>query len=507
MFKSMNNDRVLWASQIQPPSAGKFLHVDWDYKLVMACHSIHTSAQAKSLLSDEQQLISVCRWFIEALYQADCSFPPVPLAVPQSSGSFTLGKVFAPPFGYRITKLVVQAAISANFVIEKKGVFNPDGKGSISRFTPAKRLKAYFIEIGHSWQYLSPPDKEKGILIAMKPKGKERRYPNGEDPARIKTMQKNLNRINRFLAKQCIWIDLPNSILLKGISASQHELVDSFALAQDVSKGIAVNFQNVFLRRIFAQSFEQGGRFYGGWWQSVKSELRPRILINDYLTSECDFSSLSLRMLYAEAGLECGDEDLYDIGFTFPNDPIESRKIVKRYINALLNDKLGKYRLSPESLRYLGVSQSLLFNAVCERHTSLLSYFHSGVGLRLQFMDSQIAEQVMLHFISKNEVCLPVHDSFIVRRGLEKELQSTMETVFKKFFQSVPKVKSTSGYVDIGFIYFDKKLASPLIADAVTKHIDEHSIMHSYHISWERTTFTKEQIILRDKSTELVHGR
>jgi len=499
----MKNDKVLWASQIQPPSAEKFLHSDWDSKLAMACHSIHTSAEARSLLSDEQQLLSVCRWLIEALYQAHCSFPPVPLAIPQSPGAFTMGKIYAPPFGYRITRLVIHTAVSADFVTEKIGVFNPNGTGSISRFSPANRLKTYFIEIGHCWQFVNPPDPKKGILIAMKPKGKERRLPNCDDPTGIKTMQKNLKRINQFLAKQCICIDLPNSILLKGIKASQKEWEESFAIDQDLSKGIAVNFQNVFLRRIFAQNFQQGGRFYGGWWQSIKSELRHRILINDYLTTECDFSTLSLRMLYAEAGLGCGDEDLYDIGIPYPNEPIESRKTIKRYINALLNDRSGKYRLNSSELKHLGVSNSALFNAVCVRHKSLLNHFHSGVGLRLQFIDSQIAEQVMLHFVRKNEVCLTVHDSFIVRRGLENELKAIMMEVFLKFLGKLPKVKSTSGYKDIGFIHIDKELTRPRIVETITKHLEDHSIMLSYHNSWEQASFNKEELILR--SMQLDH--
>jgi hypothetical protein len=499
----MKNDRVLWASQVNPPSAKSFFHDDWDFKLVMACRSMHLSSKATPLLTDEQHLLSACRWLIEALYQAHCSFPPVSLAIPQSSGSFTVGNVYAPPFGYRITKLVIQAAIDANFVTERKGVFNPDGTGTISRFSAAARLKAYFTEIGHQWQFASPPDFEKGILIAMKPKGKERRFPNSEDPAGIKTMQRNLKRINRFLSKQCIWIDLPNSILLKGIKASQHELKDSFALDQDLSNGVAVNFQNVFLRRIFAQNFEQGGRFYGGWWQTIKSELRPRILINDSLTSECDFSTLSLRMLYAEVGLECGDEDLYDLGIAYHSDPNECRKIVKQYINALLNDRSGKYRLSPTQLKELGISAKDLFGAVCKRHGSLLDHFHSGVGLRLQCMDSRIAEQVMLHFIAKNEVCLPVHDSFIVRRGLESELKATMMEVFFKFLGKLPKVKSTSGYKNVSFLVIDKELARRSIATALTKHFEDHSIMLSYHSSWERATYSKQDIILRDRNFEL----
>ena len=503
----MKNDHVLWASQIPPPSAANFLHEDWDFKLAMACHSMHTSEKAKSLISDEQQLLSVCRWLIEALYQAHCSFPPVPAAIQQSSGAFTRGKVLAPPFGYRITKLVLDAAIEAEIVDKEKGYFNPAGKGKVSRFSAINRLKAHFIELEHCWQYVSPISKEKSILIAMAPKGKFRRYATSEDPTCIKTMQKNLLKINTFLAKQCIYIDLPNAILLKGIKASQGTIDDSFELNQDLSNGSAINFQNVFLRRIFAQSFDQGGRFYGGWWQSVKKELRSRIVINEYLTSECDFSSISLRMLYAKEQADCGEGDLYDLGVSFPNDPDTSRDIVKRYINALLNDASKKYQLDKEDLIYLGISRKVLFDAVCERHSLLRKYFYSGIGLQLQFMDSKMAEHVMLHFVKINQVCLPIHDSFIVRRGLENELQIAMKFAFEKYFAALPKVKLTSGYDGFGFKYFDKSIPPQLLAEAVEKHLDDYSIMRLYFSSWEHCNFTEEQMILRERYFDQLSNR
>jgi hypothetical protein len=212
-------------------------------------------------------------------------------------------------------------------------------------------------------------------------------------------------------------------------------------------------------------------------------------------------------MLYAEAGLECGDEDLYDIGIPYLNDPNECRKIVKRYINALLNDRSGKYRLSPTQLKELGISARDLFNAVCKRHESLLDHFHSGVGLRLQCLDSRIAEQVMLHFVAKKEVCLPVHDSFIVRRGLESELKATMMEAFFKLLGKLPKVKSTSGYNNISFLVIDKELARSFIAEALTKHFEDHSIMLSYHSSWEQATYSKQDIILRDRHFQLSLNR
>ena len=55
-----------------------------------------------------------------------------------------------------------------------------------------------------------------------------------------------------------------------------------------------------FVRRIFNNgSFDEGGRFYGGWWQSIPREFRKHITINHKPTEEVDYSGHHLRILYA----------------------------------------------------------------------------------------------------------------------------------------------------------------------------------------------------------------
>jgi hypothetical protein len=53
---------------------------------------------------------------------------------------------------------------------------------------------------------------------------------------------------------------------------------------------------------------------------------------------------------------------------------------------------------------------------------------------RLQFQDSQLAERVMLRFTKRDVPVLPVHDSFIITRGLYSELLSVMHQEFEKMF-------------------------------------------------------------------------
>ena len=54
------------------------------------------------------------------------------------------------------------------------------------------------------------------------------------------------------------------------------------------------------------------------------------------------------------------------------------------------------------------------------------------MGNNLQYRDSIIAEQVMLHFAKRDVPVLPVHDSFIITAGLFIDLLEVMEKEFKK---------------------------------------------------------------------------
>jgi hypothetical protein len=67
-----------------------------------------------------------------------------------------------------------------------------------------------------------------------------------------------------------------------------------------------------------------------------------------------------------------------------------------------------------------------------EKHSPISKFFHSGHGRRLQCLDSQIAEKVMLAFAKHNCAILPIHDSFVVHFGQEKFLKEQMGVAFRE---------------------------------------------------------------------------
>ena len=96
-----------------------------------------------------------------------------------------------------------------------------------------------------------------------------------------------------------------------------------------------------------------------------------------------------------------------------------------------------------------------------DKHEPIKDSFFCGMGNRLQFRDSQLAEQIMLHFAKRDIPVLPVHDSFIIIRGLYSELVNAMHEVFEKMFgvlvniDSKPMMVSENQppeYVDVNWI-------------------------------------------------------
>lgn len=54
------------------------------------------------------------------------------------------------------------------------------------------------------------------------------------------------------------------------------------------------------------------------------------------------------------------------------------------------------------------------------------------MGLKAQYIDSQIAEAVVLELLKEDIVVLPVHDSFIVPAGYQSALEASINYHFNQ---------------------------------------------------------------------------
>jgi hypothetical protein len=73
------------------------------------------------------------------------------------------------------------------------------------------------------------------------------------------------------------------------------------------------------------------------------------------------------------------------------------------------------------------------------------------MGNGLQFQDSQLAEQIILHFTKRDIPILPVHDCFTITRGLYSEMVDVMRNAFEKMFNVPIKIDDSTKVIPISF--------------------------------------------------------
>lgn len=254
-----------------------------------------------------------------------------------------------------------------------------------------------------------------------------------EDTDITRRMRENLLWINARLLDTRITLRITNERFvaleeqLKSSSADEREHVD---------------FTQRTLVRVFNGDFEHGGRFYGGWWIGLPKEYRKNIEINHKSTVEVDFSAHHIRMLYAKDGLVPPDDPYAIENCPFPRESLKQVFLV--LINANGKEATIKACLNHGIQEVIGILKILE-----EHHQPIAHYFYSGMGLKLQYEDSMLAEKIMLRMLSKSgATVLPVHDSYIVRNSYEQELKDTMEEAFREQYGIPAKMKTKQTVLD-----------------------------------------------------------
>ena len=235
-----------------------------------------------------------------------------------------------------------------------------------------------------------------------------------------------------------------------------------------------------FLHRVFNQSTELGGRFYGSH-QQISSTDRPRILFNGKPTVEIDYSAMHIAILYAWAGVKMiGDpyaingfdrgttksimlrlvnsENMPALQATITASSKLSRK--KQYSDYKKNRQLFEARLDrglnarqPTKPKWFdwhieniptGFKAKEFMQSLKARHSAIAHLLGSNdIGLRLQAADSALMNAMLLELYGgKNPIpVLPVHDSLICRKTNLDLVKLTMKHHFKTMFNATIPVK------------------------------------------------------------------
>ena len=197
----------------------------------------------------------------------------------------------------------------------------------------------------------------------------------------------------------------------------------------------------------------QGGRLYaherfmGVNYQGLNSEQRSTIEISGSPTIERDYSGLHVFMLYARVGIQYTGDPYAVIEDKFR--PLakaamlrllnaDSREVAVASLRKYCEDLRGVTGLSKRKEKLLRAFDEYanldnIFIQLETAHRKIAKYFYTGIGLKLQSIDSQMALEVVSYFVDKGIVVLPVHDSFIAQTRYDGELVAKMKEVYSKY--------------------------------------------------------------------------
>ena len=312
-------------------------------------------------------------------------------------------------------------AVKISGVDEATGeAVSPDAKGR------AVRREHVFYEVTDDTPNCWTVDTKKRLVIVNA---------GGGNPAVGRTIE---------ISEHDVWFDGRQYIRIKGLrlhrsrlglhcSGSFHCIIEDCLITEpggSLRTGRSAGIHLGGAGNIIRRNTIVDSQFQGIYWTG------HGFVIEDNLINRC---GLHPAILYAEAGRDLPD-DPYD-GILAPRH----RDLVKKAFNAMVN---AKHELTRPPyglvLRETGMTWRQLSCAIREKHKPISDAFYSDRGTHLQFIDSELAERVMLHFAQRplNAAVLPVHDSFIMHHGYETDLRAVMDKFFTERFGRSIRLKA-----------------------------------------------------------------
>ena len=409
------------------------------------------------------------RSILGELWRSTVSHPPSESLINLRAGYYSeLPRYRDAKLTYRQVKAAFDGMIDCRLIeVTTIGNYRRDvGQGGLTRFVPTGRLLERFEGFEGHPAFLIKHELDQETIILRDNLGDGPVDIDYPETPKTEEFRSNLRLINDCFIKH--WADLRIK------DAEIEQLSKRLELNSDK---YPIDLSKRTLTRIFANgSFKEGGRFYRGWWHNVPSEYRKFITIDEGVTTEYDFSQLSPHMLYFAYNHKLGEEDAY--GRVLDG---EHRDVVKKAFNAMVQSSSPLNR-KPTSLNMddLDMSWGELRQRILEAHKPIKDLFFCGTGNKLQYVDSCIAESVMLHFAKQNLVALPVHDSFIMREQYAGELEEAMRRGFYNEFQADIPLKREVIIERVA--QFDEQ-GTPLTG-AVTRDDREHSQWFDRNTQW-----------------------
>lgn len=266
-------------------------------------------------------------------------------------------------------------------------------------------------------------DRELVVLRASNRKGGrlEKRLVDYQDTEETHALRAEVARFNAQLATAPIAY-VGNS---GGVDASDRQLRRHFTVRDEQ-----------------ALTFDQNGRFFGGFWQTLKKEDRKHIRIAGEPVVAVDYSAAFTHIAFAHLGVTPPTvTDLYRI----PGLEGLGRKQIKSAMNTLYFDD-GFARRSwldefddcewtdPDTGEVFSgfpaeFTPARVRKAIVAHYPELDQVMGKGLGLKLMFTESEIMRRLLTELHERGVTALPLHDALMVARSDARQVSPLMEAM------------------------------------------------------------------------------
>jgi hypothetical protein len=317
---------------------------------------------------------------------------------------------------YRPNYYTCRATLSAVDALSRAGFIEDTRTPPSPRATMRSRLKASSRLVA---LLTNVPDRAiqygEDEVIGLRRTGKSKQLIRYDETDEIRAMRADVHAQNEALRHVVVGLDGVEGIITVG--------------------GRRYDLNAKLFYRVFNGDFQHGGRWYGPAWQSMPEELRKLITLDGSPTYEHDYRSCHPRLLCANAGLNFPFEDP---SFDFYRLPGFEREHVKAATTILLNapslrsarGALVKELAKADIADPVSLAKTLC-KAVPAARRELKPYWGTGIGLRLQRIDSDICARVQAELRAQSIPVLSIHDSFIVPVAARRLLKLIMETAMQ----------------------------------------------------------------------------
>lgn len=265
---------------------------------------------------------------------------------------------------------------------------------------------------------IDPPE-----LIILKDDDGE--FLNYSDNRNTRHWRGEMRAINSFLRNASISVDTGDNLLDEN--------------------GFTIRLELRTLRRIWNNGdWNQGGRLYDGFWQTIRREERLHVIrIDNGPIANVDFGQFNLRLAYALAEITPPRGDLYSVT---SKDATGSnwdrlREGRKKLTNAMFNNavplrqwpgKTSEERKELASCFPKDTTARTATAAIRTKHSAIARYFENARGLGFMRIESDILIATLLSLNKRGITALPLHDAVLVGEPHAKIAKTTLQRESKR---------------------------------------------------------------------------